>query len=98
MKEIKRKKLSGALIQALGAGVTITLVVTAAHAQQAQKVERIEVTGSNIKRVDAEAATPVLVISKEDIANSGKTNLADYLQSLPVDGMGSLPTTFGNGF
>jgi iron complex outermembrane receptor protein len=98
MKEIKRKKLSGALIQALGAGVAVTLVATAAHAQQAQKIEKIEVTGSNIKRVDAEAATPVLVITKDDIASSGKTNLAEYLQSLPVDGMGSLPTTFGNGF
>lgn len=98
MKEIKRNRLSSALIQALGAGVAATVVVTAAHAQQAQKVERIEVTGSNIKRVDAEASTPVLVISKEDIAASGKTNLAEYLQSLPVDGMGSLPTTFGNGF
>src|SRR5690349_8513732 len=94
MKEIKRK-IPLAVIAALGIG---TVAVTPAMAQQAQKVEKIEVTGSNIKRVDAETSTPVLVISKDDIANSGKTNLAEYLQSLPLDGMGSLPTTFGNGF
>ncbi len=93
------KKLSVALAQIAGASVALTVVASAASAQQtAQSRERIEVTGSNIKRVDAETATPVLVISREEIANSGKTNLAEYLQSLPLDGMGSLPTTFGNGF
>ena len=98
MKEIKRKRLATALVHALGAGVAVLVAATPSQAQQAQKIEKIEITGSNIKRVDAETSTPVLVITKDDIASSGKTNLAEYLQSLPVDGMGSLPTTFGNGF
>jgi iron complex outermembrane receptor protein len=93
------KKLCLALVPLLSASVAVLAVSTSASAQQtAQTREKIEVTGSNIKRVDAETATPVLTITKEDISNSGKTNLAEYLQSLPVDGMGSLPTTFGNGF
>ena len=94
MKEIKRK-VPSAVIAALGVGI---LAVTPAFAQQAQKVEKIEVTGSNIKRVDAETAEPVLVFTRQDISNSGKSTLTEYLQSLPVDGMGSLPTGFGNGF
>src|SRR3954469_16226323 len=95
MKEIKRKQLSLALIAALGASV---LAVTTAHAQQAQKVEKIEVTGSNIKRVDAETAEPIIVISRDEIQNSGKSSVSEYLQTLSVNGMGALPTSFGNGF
>jgi iron complex outermembrane receptor protein len=95
MKEIKRKQLSTALIAAIGASV---MAVTSAYAQQAQKVEKIEVTGSNIKRVDAETAEPIIVISREDIQNSGKASVSEYLQTLAVNGMGALPTSFGNGF
>ena len=64
----------------------------------AQALERVEVTGSNIKRIDAEGANPVLTITKEEISNSGKATLTEYLQSLTLDGQGSLPTGFGNGF
>ena len=95
MKEIKRKKLSAALIGVLSAGV---FAATTAHAQQAQKVEKIEVTGSNIKRVDSETAEPIIVITREEIQNSGKATINEYLQTLTVNGMGALPTSFGNGF
>ena len=98
MNKIKRKKLPSALIQALGAGVAVSVIATAAHGQQAQRVEKIEVTGSNIKRVDAETAQPIIIISRDDIEQSGKATVAEYLQTLTVDGQGSLPTSFGNGF
>ena len=42
--------------------------------------ERIEVTGSNIKRVEGETALPVTVITKEDINRSGATNAMELLQ------------------
>ena len=42
----------------VGAGAT-TLASFSALAQQAQRAERIEVTGSNIKRVEGETALPV---------------------------------------
>ncbi|MDT8997680.1 TonB-dependent receptor [Paucibacter sp. APW11] len=73
----------------------------AAMAQQdaaTAQLERIVVTGSNIKRIAAETAEPILSISREDITNSGKATLTEYLQSLSLDGQGSLPTGFGNGF
>lgn len=93
MKEIKRKQLPAALLLALG-----SMVAADAYAQQAQKVEKIEVTGSNIKRVDAETAEPIIVINREEIQNSGKASVNEYLQTLSVNGMGALPTSFGNGF
>ena len=95
MKEIKRKQLSTAIIAVVGTSV---IALGSAQAQQAQRVEKIEVTGSNIKRVDSETAEPIIVITREEIQNSGKATVNEYLQTMTVNGMGALPTSFGNGF
>jgi len=61
-------------------------------------IQRVEITGSSIKRATAETASPVQVVSREELMRSGKGTVAEYLQTLAVDGAGSLPTGFGNGF
>ena len=96
--QIKRKTLSSALVQALGAGLAVSLAMTAAHAQQAQKVEKIEVTGSNIKRVDAETAAPVQILTRDDIERSGKQSIQEVLRGITADSLGSIPASFTNGF
>ncbi len=78
--------------------VTTVLGVGIRDATAQAKVERVEVTGSNIRRAQTETASPIQVISREDIEKSGKATVAEYLQTLAVDGQGSVPTTFGNGF
>ncbi|MBY0240912.1 MAG: TonB-dependent receptor [Burkholderiaceae bacterium] len=80
-----------------GGAVAASMLAVPAMAQDAA-VQRIEITGSSIKRASAETASPVQVISREDLAKSGKSTVADYLQTLTSDGAGSLPTGFGNGF
>ncbi|HLX24356.1 MAG TPA: hypothetical protein VKR38_13500, partial [Usitatibacter sp.] len=42
--------------------------------------ERIEVTGSSIKRVEGESALPVTVISRDEIDKSGATSPMELLQ------------------
>jgi iron complex outermembrane recepter protein len=98
MKEIKRKTLSTALIQALGAGVALTVAATAVHAQQAQRVEKIEVTGSNIKRVDQETVAPVEIITREQIERTGQPTVADVLRNIPANSGGSFSESFTNSF
>lgn len=97
---LKRTMLSRSLLLAFSS--TAALTGTAAFAQQApaepQTLQRVEVTGSNIRRTDAEGANPVQTITREEISNSGKATLTEYLQTLALDGQGSLPTGFGNGF
>ncbi|HVI57583.1 MAG TPA: TonB-dependent receptor [Luteimonas sp.] len=61
-------------------------------------LDRIEVTGSRIMRTDTETASPIQVIQRQEIDRTGKTNLGEYLQSLTVDGSGSVPKSFGAGF
>ena len=72
----KKSRLSIAAVTAL-AGVA-PLPVWAQGTPQ-----RVEITGSSIKRVDAETALPVTVIKREDIERSGFTTAADLIQSLP---------------
>jgi iron complex outermembrane receptor protein len=48
-----------------------------------QKLEKYEVTGSRIKTVEAEGPSPVKIITRADIENSGRTNLTDLLRDLP---------------
>ena len=45
-----------------------------------QSVEKIEVTGSSIKRIEGESALPVTVITKADIDKSGATTAIELLQ------------------
>ncbi|WP_242107533.1 TonB-dependent receptor [Luteimonas aquatica] len=73
-------------------------VSDAAQAPEPQTLERLLVTGSNIPRGDLETASPVQVITRQEIDRTGKSNLADYLQGLTADGQGSIPKTFGSGF
>ena len=50
---------------------------------QAQQSQRIEITGSAIKRVEAEGALPVQVIRRDEIERSGATSVTDLIQRLP---------------
>ncbi len=50
------------------------------------KLEKFEVTGSNIKRVDIEGPSPIKVISRQEIDATGRTNLTDLLRELPEAG------------
>ncbi|WP_296946617.1 TonB-dependent receptor [uncultured Massilia sp.] len=84
-------------------GLAILALPAPAHAQQAPEpgarpVQRVEITGSNIRRSEAETASSVITVNRADIERSGKNTVAELLQTLAVDNQGSVPTTFGNGF
>ncbi|MGS0673655.1 TonB-dependent receptor domain-containing protein [Shewanella sp. 125m-1] len=55
-----------------------------------QEIEKIEVTGSRIKRADFEGVLPVTVITADDIANSGLNSISEVLQSSVANTGGSL--------
>ena len=95
--KMNMKKLSLAVLQALGAGVFVSLAATAVEAQTTQTVEKIEVTGSNIKRIEGESANPVQVISRKDIERTGVATVNDLLQQINGAG-GGLDDRFTNGF
>jgi len=98
MKQLKRKTLYGALVQALGTGVALSVIATGAAAQQTQKVEKIEVTGSNIKRVDMETVAPVEIITRDQIERTGLPTVAEVIRNVPAAMSGSFNESFSNSF
>ncbi|MDX3772644.1 TonB-dependent receptor [Chromatiaceae bacterium AAb-1] len=93
-------KLSKAVHLAMAFGAASTAVFAAsASAQEASegaKVERIEVTGSRIKRIGELAPTPVTVITGDALVDAGVTNVADLLHKMPSASVGSSPETTNN--
>ncbi|NQZ83317.1 MAG: TonB-dependent receptor [Colwellia sp.] len=83
-KHNKRLKLKPTL-------VSIALLTAMGSVSAAQEttdlediIERIQVTGSSIKRTDMEGALPITTISSEDIAKTGVTNVSDLIQAIPA--------------
>ncbi len=93
-----RNPLSIAIRNALLTGTALTFVAGPAFAADKNKDEdnRIIVTGSRIKRVDAETSAPVQIIDREEILQTGLTSVGDILQNIPSAGS-ALNTTFNNG-
>ncbi len=60
------------------------MVAPLAFAQQStEKVEKLEITGTRIKTVETEGASPVSVINAEDIKFEGVKNVENMLNNLP---------------
>src|SRR5437773_1251839 len=59
---------------------------------------KVNVTGSNIKRTEAETAAPIEVITREDIQASGLQTIAAVVQSITANNNGTISNAFINGF
>jgi outer membrane receptor protein involved in Fe transport len=79
----------------LSLSITAALLASQSYftlAAESESVERIQVTGSHIKRGDMEGPSPVTSLSSEDIANSGVTDLIGLFTKLPMAGQGTFST------
>lgn len=83
------KKVLAALVPCLLAGEAWA---------QAASSEVIQVTGTRLNRAEAETALPVTVITKEDIAATGQTTVAEVLRTITFNTQGSsVPITGSTG-
>ncbi len=77
--------VAGVAWAALIAGLT-ALPAERAHAQEADDVEEVIVTGSRIRRNPLDEPVAIMELGQEDIARAGLTNLGDALRQLPITG------------
>jgi iron complex outermembrane receptor protein len=77
--KFQRTRVAAALTCVLGLGGALLVAGSA----QAADI-KVDVTGTNIKRIDAEGPAPVTVITKEDIAKTGATTLNELLNYIPT--------------
>ncbi len=74
----KKTKVCTGLMLAFGG--TLALGVAPAFGQQ--QLDRVEITGSAIKRIDAETAVPVTIIKVEDLKKEGVTTVEQVINRL----------------
>ena len=92
------KSLARGLRLAFGSGIAgLAVVSLPAMAQDVQKGERVEVTGSSIKRIDAESALPVTVIRRDDLDKMGVTTAAELLDRISANNGGGYNATLALG-
>jgi len=84
----KRTKLAAAVMTCFAAS----------HMAQAQQLDRVEITGSSIKRVASETALPVTIITRAQIENTGATSTEDLLKRVSANAAMFSDTTQGAGY
>ncbi len=62
-----------------------TTSTTTPASTEPQKLEKFEVTGSRVKRLDVETPAPVAAFTAADIEAKGYVNVGDFIQSLPFN-------------
>ncbi len=77
----RRTKVCSALMLAFGG----TLALNAAPVFAQQQLERVEITGSSIRRISGETALPVSVIKVEELTRQGVTNVEQAVSRIAAN-------------
>ena len=99
---VKTTKLRDAIKFALavgaiaGTGSAFAQDPAAGSEGETTELDRIEVTGSRIKRAEVETSQPIFSLNREDIQAQGLTSVGDVIQNLTANGS-TLNSTFNNG-
>ena len=75
----KQTRISSAVLAGFSTGLLIA--APGAFAQDTT-VQRVEITGSSIKRIDAETSEPVTVIKADDLRKQGVTTVEQIMQNV----------------
>jgi outer membrane receptor protein involved in Fe transport len=88
-----------ALVPGAMAGLAITAspVLAQDAEEEAADLDRVQVTGSRISRIDIEGANPVTVLDRDDIKRTGMTDLGEVMQNLPMMSGSPTSTSRNNG-
>jgi outer membrane receptor protein involved in Fe transport len=93
-----KPKLTHAIHLALVSSATAAAALHAPAAiSQDQELSEIVVTGSRIRRVEAETASPVFVMDREAIEASGVTTMGQLMQRVPSVSGAATNTAVNNG-
>src|SRR5688572_21003278 len=87
----RKTKLCAGLTLAFGGAAMLATGLAVA-----QDAQRIEITGSRIKRVDAEGALPITTFSRQEIEASGAATVAEFMRTVPFATAGNLRPESGS--
>ncbi|MTW11320.1 TonB-dependent receptor [Pseudoduganella eburnea] len=97
---MKHKVLPLAVHLALGtlAFAPAVQAQTTSGPEASQPIQRVEITGSNIRRTDKETPSPVQVLTAQDLKASGYTSVSEVLRNVTANGQGTLSQAFSGAF
>ena len=78
-----RTRICTALLAAMAANAWAQDAAPAPAASP-EATQRVEITGSAIRRIEAEGALPVTVLSRDEIDKSGAASITELIQKLPA--------------
>ena len=79
------RTLAGDLARFWASGLAVMCLGLPVKAQDSDaSLQRVEITGSAIKRIAGETALPVQVMTRSDIEKSGASSVTELLQRLPA--------------
>ena len=96
---MNKNKMSIAVSGVIGAAVLAGSITSYSFADDhnASEIEEIFVTGSRISRPDLEGASPVTVITREAMIETGVTDVGALIQRMPAAAGSPIGTTTNNG-
>tara|TARA_B110000503_G_scaffold32083_1_gene52039 strand:+ start:790 stop:3774 length:2985 start_codon:yes stop_codon:yes gene_type:complete len=95
---LKKTPLASAIGSiSLASALAATGVAMPAFAADDAIIDEVVVTGTRIKRADLESASPVTVITRQEMENKGFTDVGQLLQRMPSMSGSPIGTTTNNG-
>lgn len=95
---MKQKVLVQALRTIFLSNLGLALSCSYAQAQEDKQTQKVEITGSSIKRINSETALPVQTLSRADIEKSGASNVEALIAALPsMQGFSTANQTINGG-
>ena len=99
MQRIRNKQLSLLVLAAIGVMAQSSVVLADDATKDAPtKLDKIEVTGSSIRRTDAETPSPVQIITADDLKKSGYSSVSEVLRNISANNQGTLSQSFSGAF
>jgi iron complex outermembrane receptor protein len=92
---LKPHRVCKKCVLALAVSLACSQMAAAQQEAPEQPVQKVFVTGSNIARIDAETATPVTIMRREDIVRTGANSVTELLNTLTAS-TGSLTDIGGS--
>ncbi|MEP6632638.1 MAG: TonB-dependent receptor [Luteimonas sp.] len=97
MSNLRRSALASAVQATLFLALPAVAAAQDAGAPNTTELDRIEVTGTRIKRTDLETSSPTFQIDREAIDNSGALTIGEFLQDVPSMAGAATNPTVNNG-
>jgi len=83
---LKKQLIVKQSVVAVALALASTQAVLAQQAAGEQKLQKVTITGSNLKRADKEGTAPIQTITAKDIIESGASTVAELMKQVPAMG------------